>query len=113
MVTRKLEHDCRHEGCDEASDLIECRFCDGEIDGRYCWDHVPSGFCKGCGLFSAGIESFDFAAEYGIIPGFCEECSDQLKHDCGEDEERLYEDMFDEDYEYELYGETVEDDCRS
>lgn len=88
---------CSHEGCPTTTDLLECHFADGTLDGRYCWDHTPAGFCKGCGLFCAGIESFDFAAERGNVAGFCEECSDAIKSDCGEDDDPDDDDPDDDD----------------
>lgn len=47
-------------------------------DAYYCGKHIEgSGFCKGCGSFSGGIESFDYAL-HGY-PGYCDNCAFQLQ----------------------------------
>jgi len=56
------EDGCEKEGC-------ECTLPDGTLGGRYCTTHAfRNGFCKGCGMFWAGIESFDFGS------GYCDNC---------------------------------------
>lgn len=47
-------------------------------DDCLCDAHIRhSGFCKGCGSFAGGIESFDFAL-HGY-DGFCDNCAWQLR----------------------------------
>ena len=49
-------------------------------DAYYCHRHIEhTGFCKGCGSFWGGIESFDFAL-HGY-PGYCDNCAFQLRAD--------------------------------
>lgn len=82
--------------CDECGNrerLTECRFNPwGKPVGWLCDDHLDgSGFCLGCGLFSAGIESFDF----GQYAGYCDNCAAHL--------EEMDYDYEDED-DYYRYG---------
>ena len=69
--------------------------------GRACWYSVQepavyycskhdSGFCPGCGVFWAGVESFDFSRS-----GFCENC--EAEFDDGDDGDG---DPFDDAYDY-------------
>ncbi|MCK6483768.1 MAG: hypothetical protein HUU22_19030 [Phycisphaerae bacterium] len=64
--------------------LVECHYPDGDDAGIYCSEHMPDCFCIGCGVFSAGIESFDFPVEHGLLPGYCDCCSDMIRTDAGE-----------------------------
>src|SRR5579859_4290086 len=81
-------HVCSHESC-ASTDTMPCYLGgEREPDDWYCDDHISAaGFCKGCGMFSVGIESFDFSA----IPGFCAECVDFIHT------EEAMEDEFDDD----------------
>lgn len=65
------------EACQEISRL------DGNDEmERYCHEHVTEkGFCY-CGIFCAGIESFDF----GRYRGFCDNCADEIKANEARDE---------------------------
>lgn len=59
---------------------------DDRPDFYYCWEHAQrNGFCKLCGEFWGGVESFDFGS------GFCENCADTVRTDFGEDD---YEDQY-------------------
>lgn len=70
-----IEKVCEHEGCG-SSDPIICTI-DGEVHQLLCGYHAAEyGFCSGCGVFSAGITSFDFHH-----PGLCDNCHDQLSSD--------------------------------
>lgn len=81
---------------------IKCLTPGALIDGndekqRYCSNHAAqNGFCYSCGIFCAGIESFDF----GQYPGLCDNCADQVsaEDDWGSD---WYEEAM--DIEYLLY----------
>lgn len=43
---------------------------------RYCSEHAAeNGYCYGCGIFCAGIESFDFSWHRGL----CDNCADEVK----------------------------------
>lgn len=60
-----------------------------------CAEHAyQAGYCKGCGQFWGGVESFEFRTEYR---GFCDNCAHQMEV---EDERELRDvdwDDFDED----------------
>jgi hypothetical protein len=90
------------EGCTETYVTECCYPDDGETQskelfvGLLCREHAKEkGFCFGCGGFFAGIESFEFAKFWGNLEGYCEECSRQIKEDCGE-----YDEEDEEEYEY-------------
>jgi hypothetical protein len=60
-------------------------------DECLCDRHIKhSGFCKGCGGFAGGIESFDFGT-HGY-PGFCDDCAWQIRAE--EDRERWWDDDY-------------------
>ena len=74
---------CEEKDCNKSGDrLLTCTvdYTDDSGDWQtdvflYCADHaVENGFCCGCGIFCAGIESFDF-----IHPGLCDNCYDEVK----------------------------------
>ena len=82
-------HFCSEPNCwKHGEDVIECYLPNYEVDEEgfrtnsepdyyYCWDHADkNGFCKMCGEFWAGIESFEF-----IHPGFCDNCDDEMERD--------------------------------
>lgn len=85
---------CEQENCEE--EAIECILID--IDGSehkayFCSKHAyDNGFCGLCGHFFAGFEFFDFPEAYGNIRGYCDECSEMIKTECGEYND--YEDEF-------------------
>ena len=98
-------HFCSHAGCwKHGEDVIECYLPDYEVDEEgfrtndepdyyYCWEHADThGFCKMCGEFWAGIESFEF-----IHPGFCDNCDDEMERDFdrGFDDEDYFDDYDD------------------
>jgi hypothetical protein len=67
--------------CEEPRDWMEAAV-DAALDEPtvtyYCPDHAEqNGFCRGCGVFAAGIETYDF----GRYPGYCDNCQDQIEHD--------------------------------
>lgn len=57
--------------------LIPGALIDGEDEKmRYCSEHAAeNGFCYSCGIFCAGIESFDF----GRYRGLCDNCADEVR----------------------------------
>lgn len=68
---------CKHPGCDATG--FECCVLTGTDDDPpveyYCTDHaMQHGFCTVCGVFSAGMETFEF-----IHPGVCDTCDDELR----------------------------------
>lgn len=86
---------CQHEGCTEMGNpcwLPEYDKPEGhgdEPDMWYCDAHMHgAGFCRGCGTFWGGVESFDFGS------GFCEHCETEFDDDYDDD----YYDDFDYDY---------------
>ncbi len=63
---------------------------DGWMDTHdyYCYQHASeNGYCHICGEFCAGIDSFDF----GIPPGLCDNCRDELMEADLDEEEEFYE----------------------
>lgn len=84
MATDGITHICEHEGC-ESTDTIRCinLYHPDDPENWYCPEHAAEeGFCSCCGIFSAGIESFDF-----IHPGLCDNCYDQIEADNIDDSE--------------------------
>jgi hypothetical protein len=67
--------------CDECGKntdgLMTCTFPDG-AEIQLCSDcfQKDGSFCKSCGCFCSGIESFDF-----IHPGYCDNCIDEMEQD--------------------------------
>jgi hypothetical protein len=88
---------CWEPGCTNKG--IKCVIPGPLIDGddeksRYCTEHAAkNGFCYGCGIFCAGIESFSF----GEHAGLCDNCADQSDAEWGDDSE-WYEEAMDIDY---------------
>lgn len=60
---------------------------DGKPDYYYCGKHASRFFCRICGQFWAGIESFDF-----MHPGLCDNCYDQIAHDFDDGDDHSDED---------------------
>ncbi|MBK9751827.1 MAG: hypothetical protein IPO91_34385 [Chloroflexi bacterium] len=84
---------CQHEGCTAMGNpcwLPEFDKPEGhgdEPDMWYCDAHMHgSGFCRGCGTFWGGIESFDFGS------GFCEHCESEFDDD--------FDDEYYDDFDY-------------
>lgn len=77
-------HRCAEDGCWHKG--MDCYLPDGKpgvADEYVCWEHAhKAGYCRSCGCFNAGIESFDFGRS-----GLCESCEDQWKCDTGEYDE--------------------------
>lgn len=66
---------CMEEGC--TNDGLECMLPDGDEPYTYCMDHAgPNGFCKMCGSFWGGIESFEF-----IHPNICDDCQTEIERE--------------------------------
>lgn len=76
---------CAEAGCWRKG--MDCYLPDGVPgvpDEWVCWEHAhKAGYCRSCGCFNGGIESFDFGRS-----GLCESCEDQWKCDMGEYDER-------------------------
>lgn len=89
---------CCNQGCENKG--IKCLITGPLIDGederfRYCSEHAAeNGFCYSCGIFCAGIESFDF----GQYPGLCDNCIYEVRHNDSWDD--YAEEM---DFEYLVY----------
>lgn len=56
-------------------------------------------FCLSCGMFCAGLESFDF-----VHPGYCDNCWDEIRteNDDWENDEEEYDPFRDDDSEDEF-----------
>lgn len=66
-------------------------------DDCLCDKHIErAGFCRGCGQFWAGVESFEF----GRYAGWCDNCQVELRHE--EEEEREWY-AGDVDYDHDPY----------
>jgi len=85
---------CQHEGCSEQGRACYVDQYNPAPDEWFCWDHCHEhGYCPSCGLFNAGIDSFDFGAS-----GLCEWCADQL------DDDNDYEDEYEgDDWDYDSF----------
>lgn len=63
--------DCPNEGMDcwlpDDGDQASCAYCPGHA--------FDAGFCKSCGQFWGGIESFEF-----LNGGYCDECKSEMEH---------------------------------
>lgn len=93
---------CWQPGCTEWG--VACFFPDHEWGGPgggprkhpddcLCDKHIKhSGFCKGCGCFAGGIESFDFAL-HGY-DGFCDNCAWQLSAEYEREQRTWYDDDY-------------------
>lgn len=104
---------CGHEGCDR--DAIACwlpryGYLDDqpendpeEPDDWYCPEHAAlHGYCRCCGTFEGGIESFEF----GRHAGYCDVCATQREHE--EEVERAEDEWIDPALVPEAYA-TGED----
>lgn len=80
---------CDHEGCEESITMpVWLPDSGDDPDGFYCSEHAfYHGFCKGCGYFWGGIESFEFGN------GYCDTCEIELHDD-------VYGDTWDDDFDY-------------
>ena len=92
-------HVCDEKGCTSTDTMPVWLEPGDEPDGYYCGEHIEqAGFCKGCGQFSAGIESFSF----GDFPGFCDNCAEEIRY-----EEALeagdFDDDLDDDFDEDEY----------
>lgn len=64
-------------------------------DEMLCAVHAGrAGYCRSCGDFWGGIESFEF-----LHPGLCDNCDDQIRADFGTDDREHYEEEYWEAYE--------------
>jgi len=74
-------HRCAEDACWRKGS--DCYLPDGQPgvpDEWYCWEHAASaGYCRSCGSFNGGIESFDCGRS-----GLCENCDYQWRADTGE-----------------------------
>ena len=65
------------DGCGNAG--FECFLPDDENQASYayCVEHAfDNGFCRSCGQFWGGIESFEF-----LNGGLCDNCKDELEQE--------------------------------
>lgn len=90
---------CTETGC--ASEGVECFFPDHVYphppDAILCWEHIQhSGFCRGCGRFWGGVESFEFSRSK-----LCDDC--QHEADIADDIDRDFTDRdWDDDLDEEV-----------
>lgn len=66
---------CEHEGCQNVGMPCYIRWSDTEPAEWCCDEHIyEAGYCRVCGLFNAGLESFDFGGD-----GLCASCREELR----------------------------------
>ncbi len=86
---------CNEPGCSAQGMACYLDWIHEEPEDWYCPEHAPkNGYCAGCGQFSAGFESFDFAP--AGMAGLCDACQELVRAEI-EGEEAL-EAGDDEDY---------------
>ena len=74
LLCDELVHGARCEEPDCKGSAILCKLPEAESIRALCPDHaVEQGYCRSCGEFWAGIESFDLRAS-----GLCDHCHDEL-----------------------------------
>ena len=76
-----IEPECDEEGC-TSHFTVGCYLPDTDRTNRpdnfYCSEHAEqNGFCKSCGDFWGGVESFEF----GEYHGYCDNCAYELERD--------------------------------
>lgn len=86
---------CQHPGCAQLGFACELD-ADDPAPAFYCSAHAFShGYCCLCGMFWAGVGSFEFGN------GLCEHCRDEVETDDG-DSELEWDECFDEFDEMDL-----------
>lgn len=88
---------CNEEGCTKIGRPCYLSPLNQAPDDWYCDEHChDAGYCPNCGLFNAGIESFDFSKN-----GLCESCTEMLEAESGDyDDYDDDDDWGDDDYPY-------------
>lgn len=90
LVKQSVEEaPCEREGCDQPG--FACYLPDASnTDPPFaylCSEHAfEAGFCKMCGLFEGGVESFEF----GPLAGYCDNCKIEVEHMDSEDDDGFY-----------------------
>lgn len=103
MSAKYRLHICMEDGCWKL-DTVACFLPDYDSpiileendkpSYYYCHEHC-NGFCRRCGQFWSGIESFDFQH-----PSYCDNCYDQITDNYDEGQEDDYD--FQSDYQDEV-----------
>jgi hypothetical protein len=79
VVPKEFILTCTYPMCNEHGDIYRHPDWEGETSTQaeiLCEEHAPKiGFCKGCGSYCGGLESFDFAPK---VWGYCEVCGDAI-----------------------------------
>jgi hypothetical protein len=88
-VIKTHAHRCADEGCWRKGEPC---FLPGNATGRpdeySCWEHAHQfGYCRRCGCFWAGVESFEFDPS-----GLCENCRNQYGTDSGQKDYHDFDD---------------------
>lgn len=89
-IPQAFDVKCHEPLCNEHAHLYRYPDHDGEestIAVLYCPEHaVQQGFCRSCGFYAGGLDSF----EYGTTAGYCPTCADDvcIEHD--------YDDYYDD-----------------
>lgn len=96
-IRKRRRGRCQVPACKDRN-VLECRINPWEKPSDWlCSEHAEKeGFCAGCGLFCAGIESFDF----GRYPGFCDNCQDEIRSNEWDEFDHEWDESRDYDVEY-------------
>lgn len=78
----------QHDACDDCGKrtdgLMTCTYSHDDSTTKLCPDCIEdSGFCKRCGNYCSGMESFDFSD----MPGYCSDCREEIKNEFEDDDE--------------------------
>ena len=89
---------CQQPGCDREPLLCYVEDEDKDVDVSLCPEHaVCAGYCKDCGVFALGQESFEMF-------GLCEDCSKAWKYPDWDKDPVTGEEWPDESYGQEWGG---------
>ncbi|MDJ0660585.1 MAG: hypothetical protein QNJ42_14015 [Crocosphaera sp.] len=76
VIPQAFDIKCHEPLCNNHANLYRYPELEDEeatIAVLYCPKHAADhGFCKGCGCYAGGLESFEF----GSTPGLCDACAD-------------------------------------
>jgi len=89
VTVRQIERVCDEDGCTNVG--LECSLPDDDTVASYayCDEHIfNNGFCRMCGQFWGGVESFEF-----LNGGYCDNCRSELDHEDAEPDDDEWDDL--------------------
>lgn len=103
---------CEHEGCNERGIPCYTNWIEENPNEWFCSEHAyENGYCSNCGIFQAGIESFDFFNPAGL----CDNCRAQIEDEIDDDDlydgwdyYPEYEDIIEGEESFKYIGEGSE-----